>query len=214
MTYLPITVELGGTRGHACQRDAIETEDASGTYQNARRTKPSVCRTAGFSLVEVTLALGVAAFCLLVLLALLPVAVKTQQNSIQQTTANQIISQIYSFLRADVRLPPGLYKQVCPDPPDPDQQCNWDQLHGHWRNVTQPPDTLYFTQAGKPTGNVNASSPPSDAVFRVKITYNPIPPTGSTSVANIGVSWPAPVDPNQPGAVPAGSVTTTISVNR
>ena len=174
---------------------------------------PPIKKASGFSLVEVTLALGVAAVCLLVLLGLLPTGVKTQQNSIQQTTANQIISQIYSFLRADVRLPPGLYKQVCPNPPDPDQGCNWDQLHGHWLQVAQPPDTLYFTQAGKPTGNVNGSLP-ADAVFRAKITYNPIPPTGSTSVANIAVSWPAPVDPGQPGAVPAGSVTTTISVNR
>jgi type II secretory pathway pseudopilin PulG len=178
----------------------------------ANNMTPRVSKTTGFSLVEVTLALGVAAICLLVLLGLLPTGVKTQQNSIQQTTANQIISQIYSFLRADVRLPPGLYKQVCPDPPDPDQGCNWDQLHGHWLEVARPPDKLYFTQAGKPTGNVNASSPPSDAVFRAKITYNPIPPTGSTSVANIFVSWPAPVDPTT--GVPAGSVTTTISVNR
>ena len=209
-----IILQLDGARGYPCHRDAIEIDGATGKYENLLHMNPPVCRTAGFSLVELTLALGVAALCLLVLLGLLPAGVKTQQNSIQQTTANQIISQIYSFLRADVRLPPGLYKQVCPNPPDPDQGCNWDQLHGHWLQVAQPPDTLYFTQAGKPTGNVNASSPPTEAVFRAKITYNPIPPTGSTSVANILVSWPAPVDPGQPGAVPAGSVTTTISVNR
>src|SRR5262245_23410038 len=82
--------------------------------------KPRSSQTAGFSLVEVTLALGVAGICLTVLMGLLPVGVKTQQNSIQQTTANQIISQLSSFLRADVRLPPGQYRQVCPNPPDPD----------------------------------------------------------------------------------------------
>src|SRR6187551_2243685 len=69
--------------------------------------------TAGFSLVEVALALGVAAICLLALLALLPVASKTQQTSIQQTTANQIISQINAVLRADVSLPPGQANKVC-----------------------------------------------------------------------------------------------------
>ncbi len=209
---LSIILELDAICGYPCHRDAIQIHGATGKYQNVRHMKSPVCRTAGFSLVELTLALGVAALCLLVLLGLLPAAVKTQQSSIQQTTSNQIISQIYSFLRADVRLPPGLYKQVCPDPPDPDQQCNWDQLHGHWLQVAHPPDTLYFTQAGKPTGGVSVFSPPSDAVFRAKITYNPIPPTGSTSVANIFVSWPAPVDPTT--GVPAGSVTTTISVNR
>ena len=173
---------------------------------------PPVRKVAGFSLVEVTLALGVAAFCLLAVLGLMPAGVKTQQNSIQQTTANQILSQICSFLRADVRLPPGLYKQICPDPPDPDVQCNWDQLHGRWLSEGQPPDTLYFTHAGKPTGNVN-ESPPADAVFRAKITYNPVPPIGSTSIANVVVSWPAPVDPSA-GGVPAGSVTALLSVNR
>ena len=178
----------------------------------ANNMTPRVSKTTGFSLVEVTLALGVAAVCLLVLLGLLPTGTKTQQNSIQQTTANQILSQICSFLRADVRLPPGLYQQVCPDPPDPDDPCNWDQLHGHWLNVAQPPDTLYFTQAGKQTGNVNASSPPSDAVFRVKITYNPVPPRGGTSVANVVVSWPAAVDPAN--GVTAGSVISLLAVNR
>jgi type II secretory pathway pseudopilin PulG len=176
-------------------------------------TEALSCRTAAFSLVEVTLALGVAALCLLVLLGLLPAGVKTQQNSIQQTTANQILSQICSFLRADVRLPPGLYKQVCPDPPDPDVGCNWDDLHGHWAQVAQPPDTLYYTHAGKQTGGINQSTPPADAVFRVKITYNPTPPTGSTSVANVVVSWPAAVDPDN-GGVPAGLVKELLAVNR
>jgi uncharacterized protein (TIGR02598 family) len=49
---------------------------------------------AAFSLVEVTLALGVAAFCLIVLLGLLPTSLRTQHSSIQQTTATEIISQI------------------------------------------------------------------------------------------------------------------------
>ena len=191
----------------------IRLTAASARITIATNMTPRVSKTTGFSLVEVTLALGVAAFCLLVLLGLIPTGTKTQQSSIQQTTANQVLSQICSFLRADVRLPPGLYQQVCPNPPDPDDPCNWDQLHGHWANVAQPPDTLYFTNAGKQTGNVNGA-PPADAVFRVKITYNPIPPRGGTSVANVVVSWPAPVDPDQPGRVPAGSVKALLAVNR
>src|SRR5215475_14182771 len=109
-------------------------------------------QTAGFSLVEVTLALGVAAIGLLALLALLPVASKTQQSSVQQTMANQIISQISSILRADVSLPPGQANKVCPDPPDPNQPCNWTDLHGHWLQMAAP-DTMYFTIEGRQTGN-------------------------------------------------------------
>src|SRR6266542_1854115 len=152
--------------------------------------KRPVSGAAAFSLVEVTLALGVAAFALLAILGLFPTTLKIQQSSIQQTTANQIISQIYSVLRADVRLPPGLANKVCPDPPDPTEPCDWSSLHGHWRDVAAP-DTMYFTNEGRQTGNVNGS-PPADAVFRAKITYR-FPPSGTTSLADISVSWPAVV---------------------
>ena len=166
--------------------------------------------TAAFSLVEVALALGVAAFALLAIMGMLPTTLKTQQASIQQTTANTIISQIFSDLRADVRLPPGQASKACPDPPDPNQPCQWDQLHGHWRNVATP-DTLYFTNEAKLTGTINGS-PPADAVFRAKITYR-FPPTETTSLADITVSWPAKVDPDQ-GGTPTGSATSLIAVNR
>lgn len=171
---------------------------------------PPLRKTAGFSLVEVTLALGIAAFSLLTVFALLPITLKTQQTSMQQTRANQIISQINSILRADVSLPPGQANKVCPDPPDPNEPCNWGDLHGHWRNVAAP-DTMYFTNEGRQTGNLNGS-PPADAVFRAKITYR-FPPSDTTSLADIAVSWPAAVDPAN-GGVPAGYIITTITVNR
>jgi len=165
---------------------------------------------AAFSLVEVTLALGVAAICLVTMLGLLPASLRTQQSSIQQTRANQIISQISSVLRADVSLPPGQANKVCPDPPDPNEPCDWGSLHGHWLLVSAP-DTMYFTNEGRQTGNVNGS-PPADAVFRAKITYR-FPPSDTTSLADIAVSWPAAVDPGN-GGVPAGYIITTLAVNR
>jgi len=164
--------------------------------------KRSLPKTAAFSLVEVTLALGIAAFCLITLFALIPVALKTQQTSIQQTTANQIISTIFSDLRADLILPPGQYRHL--------EEDSGYNLHGHWANMMQP-DLLYFTKEGKQTGNANGP-PPTDAVFRAKITYNPLPPTQTTSLANIIVSWPAQVDPAT--GVPAGLVTRLLAVNR
>lgn len=56
--------------------------------------------TAAFSLVEVTLALGVAGFCLIAILGLLPAGLNTNQNSVRQTTANGILSSIVADLRA------------------------------------------------------------------------------------------------------------------
>jgi uncharacterized protein (TIGR02598 family) len=56
--------------------------------------------TAAFSLVEVTLALGVAAFCLIAILGLMPAGLNTNQTSVRQTTANGILSSIVADLRA------------------------------------------------------------------------------------------------------------------
>jgi type II secretory pathway pseudopilin PulG len=192
-------------------RIATNNDGTSSPETSSKNIKRPSLGPAAFSLVEVTLALGVAAFCLIAVLGLLPASLKTQQASIQQTTANEIISQIYSVLRADVRLPPGLANKVCPDPPDPNQPCNWSDLHGHWRDVAAP-DTLYFTNDGKQI-QLNGS-PPAAAVFRAKITYR-FPPSETTSLADIRVSWPARVDPDDPTTgVPAGSVTSLIAVNR
>jgi len=165
------------------------------------------CRSrasSAFSLVEVTFALGVAAFCLIAVMGMLPVGLKTQHASIQQTTANEIMAGILNDLRADVVLPPGQASK---------EQDSGFGLHGHWALVAVP-DTLFFTNAGNQTGSVAQGTfapAPSDAVFRAKITYL-FPPTATTSVANVIITWPAQVDPTT--VIPAGSVGTYIAVNR
>src|SRR3981081_1965228 len=55
--------------------------------------------TASFSLVEVTLALGVAAFCLIAIFGLVPTGAKTNQDASQRPTANGILSLVVSNLR-------------------------------------------------------------------------------------------------------------------
>lgn len=62
-------------------------------------------KLAAFSLVEVTLALGVAGFCLLAVFALLPIGVKTNQTSFSQTAAATILSDVV----ADMRTVPKSY---------------------------------------------------------------------------------------------------------
>jgi uncharacterized protein (TIGR02598 family) len=57
-------------------------------------------RPNAFSLVEVTLALGVAAVSLLAIFALLPVGVKTTHIAIEQTASTDILSAVAADLRA------------------------------------------------------------------------------------------------------------------
>jgi uncharacterized protein (TIGR02598 family) len=149
---------------------------------------------AGFSLVEVTLALGVAAFCLIAVFGLLAVGLMTQQASVRQTTANAIISQIAADLGAAVRLPPG-------------QQSKQFSLTGHWA-AQATPDQLYFMTDGTfIVGSTNQSTVPTNAVFGATVTYLK-PPTETTSLADIAVTWPAQA------AVSRGSVETFAAINR
>jgi type II secretory pathway component PulJ len=135
-----------------------------------------------FTLADVTLALGVAALALIAVMGMLPVGLKVQQTSSSQTKANAVMSQAINFLRADVRLPPGQVKKA---------EGDWANLNGHWQGVAVP-DTLFFTNDGKQNGYGSGSAPaaPADAVFRATITYL-FPPTATTSIAKITVSWPA-----------------------
>src|SRR6266436_4191018 len=57
-------------------------------------------RVHAFSLVELTLAIGVAAFCLIAVFGLVPVGVQTNRNATSQTTATNIIAGVVSDLRA------------------------------------------------------------------------------------------------------------------
>jgi uncharacterized protein (TIGR02598 family) len=196
---VPIILGLGGTRGYPSDQAARDIDGGRRGDQNERQMKAPLRRAEGFSLVEVTLALGIAAFCLLTVFAMLPVALKTQQASAQQTIANEIMSEILGDLRADIRLPPGQASH---------EGDSGFGLHGHWAQLYAP-DTLYFDQQGKWL-QLNGSHPAA-ATFMAKITYL-FPPNGSTSVANIVVSWPAQVDPAT--TTPAGSAQTFIAVNR
>jgi len=165
--------------------------------------KRSPRETAAFSLVEITLALGVAAFCLLAVMGMLPMGLKTQQASVQQTTANSIISQIEGKLRAATRVPPGQEDRT---------DSKW-LLHPHTGGGPwdPEPDVLYFTNEGNSEGSgITASS-----VYRATINYfQPPTPGYSTSLADITVSWPPQFDPTNPASVLAGKLETFIAINR
>ena len=64
-----------------------------------KRRSPSI---AAFSLVELTLALGIAAFCLIAVLGLVPVGVQTNRNATSQTAATNILSSVVSDIRGSL----------------------------------------------------------------------------------------------------------------
>ena len=59
-------------------------------------------RIDAFSLVELTLALGIAAFCLIAVFGLMPIGVQTNRNATSQTEATNISAAVVADLRADL----------------------------------------------------------------------------------------------------------------
>lgn len=146
-------------------------------------------RSAGFSLVEVTLALGLAAFCLIGLFGLLPLGVQTNQSSISQTAAASVLSSVVADLRAT--------------PKTRLTSLQYEITFGTAK-------ILYFDGEGRAIVPTDANANPR---YRLTITFPPSPsgPSAPTFVS-LKVSWPALVDPAT--ATPAGSTETFTALDR
>jgi len=116
-----------------------------------------------FSLVEVTLALGIAAFCLIAIFGLMPVGVQTNRNATPQTAATNIIAAVVADLRAT--------------PKNSTTSSQFNIAFG-----TNPPP-MYFDGAGQFATTLGANSR-----YQLNMTW-----TGSAGLryADVKVTWPA-----------------------
>jgi hypothetical protein len=151
--------------------------------------KPFSQRAPAFSLVEVTLALGIAAFCLIAVFGLMPVGVQTNRNATSQTAAIAILTSVVSDMRTTARVSPGgrissLYNIIIPP-----------------IGSTGLPQTRYFDGDGRCSidlaGSVrpdNSSwNPPIQTRYQLNVSY-PLNVSGLTYV-DIKVIWPAAAVP-------------------
>ena len=149
--------------------------------------------TSAFSLVEVTLALGIAAFCLIALFGLMPVAGLTNRNATSQTRATNITAVVIADLRATPRTNNASLQFAIPFSTnttryfDSQAQCSCDSAG------LQKPNPLTRTCSA-------VWAPALQPRFRVTITWS-----GSTSLpyADLKVTWPAAVNPAT--TTPSGS---------
>jgi len=139
-------------------------------------------RTTAFSLVEVTISLGISAFCLLSILALLPLGLMINQNALEQTTAVGISTSILADLR-------GAQITTSTSP-----------QYGITLSGTH---TLFLTEDGTPSGTQDTNADPAMAPkYRATISFNP--PASSSkgaTLTRIWLTWPALAD-KQWGAAP------------
>ena len=148
--------------------------------------------TCGFSLVELTLALGIAAFCLIAVFGLLPVGVQTNRNATSQTRATNIMGAIIDDLRATPKAITTSAQFCIPIPT------------GNSSTI------LYFDSEGRCSSDLAGSTNPCGIAwapalqtrYRVTITWTA---SGSTVLryADVKVSWPASTNPAT--TTPSGS---------
>jgi uncharacterized protein (TIGR02598 family) len=118
--------------------------------------------TSGFSLVELTLALGVASFCLITVFALLPIGVLTNRNATSQTAANGIIASVIADMRSTI--------------------SSTSPQYGITFGTAK---TLYFDGAGQFTASLGANSR-----YQLNVTWSSSGWNG-LMYADLKVTWPA-----------------------
>lgn len=152
----------------------------------------------GFSLVEVTLALGVAAVSLLAVFGLLATGIQVNHTAVEQTAANDILTAVAADLRATPKTsPPGGASAspqfAIPIPANP---------------VTAPTvTTLYFDAQGQFSTSVGPMSR-----YRLIATFLPNGTGARTaSFVDLRMTWPAAADPAN---VNTGAAETFVALDR
>jgi uncharacterized protein (TIGR02598 family) len=148
-------------------------------------------RRQGFSLVEVTIAIAILSFCLLTLLALLPIGLSSTTETLQVTNAAGIVSQICADLRAT-----PLATSANTTPASPRYGLIMDTTAATGTN------TFFLDDTGNPTGARGAAIT-TGAVYKatVIITVPRIFPASANAyfaikptTARVIVTWPAQED--------------------
>jgi uncharacterized protein (TIGR02598 family) len=136
----------------------------------------------GFSLVEVVLALGVAAISLIAIFGLLPVGLQTAHNAIEQSASGDIMSAVVADLKAT---PP-----TSPRGGSATSRQFSINIPSNPIGSAAAPTTLYFNDKGQ------LSSSPGTSRYRLTITF-PANGTGAKTATfvDLRMTWPGVANP-------------------
>ncbi len=163
---------------------------------------PIVSKKAAFSLVEVALSLGIAGFCLVAVIGLLPVGVNSEQNASEQMAAGSILTHVLSDLRATpITSPPGAAvataQYAVPIPAS-----------------TKTTSAAFVRYFGDTAQQFTVS--PQVGTSRFRLTVNFLHPSNQSArgatLATLLVTWPPQIDPAM--GTPAGHVQFTAALDR
>jgi prepilin-type N-terminal cleavage/methylation domain-containing protein len=167
----------------------------------------------GFSLVEVAVAVAVASFCLLILVALLPTGITSNKVSVDQTVATGLMSGVVADLRS---APMPTSATVTGSLLSPRYQIPLPRVGDP--ATTAPGYTLFLKEDGSLSGTLNANSDPTQSPgYRVLLNFYP-PAAGNLAATRVRivVTWPALSDSKATVAPSnfSGSVETVFELNR
>jgi Tfp pilus assembly protein PilV len=152
---------------------------------------------AAFSLVEVTLALGVASISMLALTGLLPIGMNSSKTSIEQTNVTNILNAVVTDLRSAPNPNPrgsaqtsSIYKLAIP---------------AAAATASSKPLTCYLAQDGELLSSVLG------ARYQLNVYWTPAAPgTRMATSARLQVTWPALAVPSNA----SGAMETFVALDR
>ena len=186
------------------------------------RSHGSRQRRAGFSLVEIALALGIAAFALIAIFGLLPVGINSNKTAAEQTAVVDIATGLIADMRqaptaaaiatAAAATPPVVLYPLSPT------------RHISVAATTSPNTTVYYLDdAGGPyvqpadAATKQPTTLAADSRYRVAVTLTmppattpPTPPMRTATLATVTITWPAAAAP----ANANGTVTLFVALDR
>jgi len=125
---------------------------------------------ASFSLVEVTIALGVGAFCLIAIFGLLPVGIQQNRDSFSQTAGTTILRNVIADMRAT-----------------PNASSTSAQYHVTFGSQK----TLFFDASGRATASIGP-----DSRYKLNISFPSSTGAFAPTYSHLTLSWPANANPS------------------
>lgn len=153
-----------------------------------------------FSLVEVTLAIGIAAFCLVSIFGLLPAGLNGNQASVRETAASRLTAAIASDLRATSESGGAANSPLYEIGVPASGQSN---------------TTVVFLKEDGSKAELGGQGMPP--MFRAAVVVDsPSSPSRAAATARILITWPAQLSPSTSG-LPSkftGSLETVVTLDR
>ena len=147
----------------------------------------------GFSLVEVVIALGIVSFAVLAIVGMMPMALKSAQESMRETDATLIAQRIF----AELKTGRGANRTVTKDTNNSPNSFTNISLTAH--NST---NNLAFTQDGMPQAFLSSTNSPQDAFYDFYAQISVLTNTGIANLSRVQIDIAAPA------AAPAAARTT------